>query len=192
MSTSDHDPQPAPKVSDSPADDFRRRVSDARDPSDEREVPLWKGGYSGKAMLGTWILLALISVGLLVAAAFYSPLLPLALILILILWLGGGLVYISRRLGVHYQLTNQRFVHERGIVTRRTDRIEVIDIDDVTCTQGPIERLFGIGSIVLSGSDRTHPTLSMIGIADCRDVATLIDDTRRQERRRRSLHIEAI
>ncbi len=158
---------------------------DDYDPEEE----LWTGGYSGKAMVGTWILIGLVSIGLMAASLFLSP---LALIAIPIIWVIGGLVYAWRRMGVHYQLTSQRFIHQVGILTRKTDRIEVIDLDDVSFTQGPVQRIFGVGKIVLTGSDRTHPTLAMIGSADVKEVAGLIDDVRRQERRRRSLHIEAI
>ncbi len=153
------------------------------------EQELWVGGYSGKAMVGTWMLIGLISVALVVAGIMIA--IPI-LIAIPFIWLFGGLVYAWRRLSVSYQLTSQRFIHQVGILTRKTDRIEVIDLDDVSFTQGPIERILGVGTIVLTGSDRTHPTLSMIGIADVKEVAGLIDDVRRQERRRRSLHIEAI
>ena len=134
-----------------------------------------------------------ISIGLLIVPFVVAQLtFPIALGSILLMWVFGGLRYAWRRLGVHYQLTTQRFIHQTGILTRQTDRIEVIDIDDVSFTQGPVERVFGVGTIQLTGSDRTHPTLSMIGIGDVKDIAGLIDDIRRKERRRRSLHIEAI
>lgn len=155
---------------------------------DDPERELWSGGYSGKAMIGTWILIGLISIGLVAAGIAFPPI----LIGIPVIWIIGGVVYAARRLGVHYQLTSQRFIHQTGILTRKTDRIEVIDLDDVSFSQGPIQRILGVGTIVLTGSDRTHPTLSMIGIANVKEVAGLIDDVRRQERRRRSLHIEAI
>jgi membrane protein YdbS with pleckstrin-like domain len=93
---------------------------------------------------------------------------------------------------VHYELTSQRFIHQTGILTRATDRIEVIDIDDVSFTQGPVQRMLGVGRITVTSSDRSHPLLHMIGIGDVKSVAGLIDDVRRKERRRRSLHIEAI
>jgi membrane protein YdbS with pleckstrin-like domain len=174
---------------------FREQVSSKQsaDDDDDQERKLWSGGYSGKAMVGTWILLVIVGLALLILPFFVPAIpFPVALGLVLLAWVIGGLIYAYRRLAVHYELTDQRFVHQTGLLTRRTDRIEVIDIDDVTCTQGPVQRAFGVGTIVLTGSDRSHPTLSMIGIAGVRDVASLIDDTRRKERRRRSLHIEAI
>ena len=48
--------------------------------------------------------------------------------------------------------------------TRTTDRIEVIDIDDVTFRQGMVERALGVGTIVIESSDRTHPRLVLAGI----------------------------
>lgn len=173
---------------------FRKQVaSKSTDLDDDQEGDLWSGGYSPKAMVGTWILMAGISIALLVVPFFVAQFsFPIALGLILLMWVFGGLRYGWRRLGVHYQLTTQRFIHQTGILTRKTDRIEVIDIDDVSFAQGPVERVFGVGTIQLTGSDRTHPTLSMIGIGEVKEVAGLIDDVRRKERRRRSLHIEAI
>ena len=179
----------------SPASDFRRRVADQQSISEdaEAEQEVWHGGYSPKAMFGTWCSLAFVSVAMLVGSFLADPgLLPYTFAAVLLLWAAGGLIYAWRRFGYHYELTTQRFVHQTGIITRRTDRIEVIDIDDVSFSQGPIERIFSIGTIVLTSSDRSHPVLSMIGIADVKRVAGLIDDIRRQERRRRSLHIEAI
>lgn len=194
-----NDPPPAPEtlaneVAKEPtaAEKFRENMeakkSSVEDYDPEEE--LWVGGYSGKAMVGTWIGVGLVSIAIVVGTIAFA--FPWLLIAIPVIWIIAGLEYARRRLGVHYQLTSQRFIHQVGILTRKTDRIEVIDLDDVSFTQGPVERIFGVGTIVLTGSDRTHPTLSMIGIANVKDVAGLIDDVRRQERRRRSLHIEAI
>ena len=160
---------------------------------DEEETQLWQGGYSPKAMVGTWIAIAMLSVALLVLPFFIEPLTVLMAIgAILLIWVIAGLRYAYRRLGYHYELTTQRFIHQSGLLSRQTDRIEVIDIDDVSFNQGPIQRIFGVGTIDLTGSDRTHPRLMMHGIAGVREVSGLIDDTRRKERKRRSLHIESI
>lgn len=111
---------------------------------------------------------------------------------IVIWWLITIGTYLYRRVGMHYELTTQRFVHQAGILMRTTDRIEVIDIDDVSFTQGIIQRMLGVGKIRITGSDRTHPELVLYGIDKVPEIASLIDDVRREERRRRSLHIESI
>lgn len=189
----------AEKVTQTPpqnaADKFREQVQSTQETVDdyEPEEELWEGGYSAKAMVGTWLMLAIGSVALLILPLFVDFLaFIVSLGVIVVGWLVGAIVYGWRRFGVHYELTSQRFIHQTGILTRNTDRIEVIDIDDVSFTQGPVQRMLGVGRITITSSDRSHPLLDMIGIADVKSVAGLIDDVRRKERRRRSLHIEAI
>jgi membrane protein YdbS with pleckstrin-like domain len=156
------------------------------------EDEVWSGSYSKKAMLGFWIGGSVLSVALPIAAAMLGlgsagwTWLMIAILLMWVLLIGG---YFYRRLGVHYTLTTQRFLHETGLLWRRTDRIELIDIDDVTFKQGPIERMMKIGTIHIVSSDKTDPEIDLPGIDDVKRVAGLIDDLRRQERRRRGLHI---
>ena len=116
----------------------------------------------------------------------------IVLLVLAVLWVGLVLMYFYRKLNVRYQLTTQRFIHRSGILTRVSNRIEVIDIDDVTYHQGLIERMFNVGSVQLVSSDRTHPELWLRGIDNVKEVADQIDDLRRKERRRRGLHIESI
>lgn len=184
-----------PLHEESAASKFRQQIASRQAGLDDYdpEEQIWSGGYSPKAMIGTWIVISLVSMVLLVLPWFIEQLtIWLALILVAAIWFVAALRYAWRRLGVHYELTTQRFIHQTGIFTRDTDRIEVIDIDDVSFTQGPIQRMFDVGTIRVTSSDRSHPSLSMLGISDVKAVAGLIDDIRRKERRKRSLHIESI
>jgi hypothetical protein len=67
----------------------------------------------------------------------------------------------------------------------------VIDIDDVTYVQGVIQRMLGVGKVQLRSKDRSHPQLILAGIDQVQRVSGMIDDVRRKERRKRSLHIDA-
>lgn len=190
-------PEPSPErlAEETAATKFRQKIAShqAELQDYDAEENLWTGGYSPRAMFGTWALMGLVTLALLAGAVMIEQLSwTLAIGLIILMWLLAICLYASRRLGVHYQLTTQRFIHRVGLLTRQTDRIEVIDIDDVSFTQGPIERVMGVGTIVITSSDRSHPELTMIGIEKVAEVAGLIDDIRRKERRKRSLHIEAI
>lgn len=163
--------------------------------SNDVEEELWQGGFSAKAMVGTWLACALLTAALSVAGFMLAVTGVGAVVvslLICLLWIYALGYYVYRRLGVHYKLTNQRFLHVSGILLRVTDRIEVIDIDDVTFRQGLVERTFGVGTVVLASSDRTHPQLVLPGIDEVHRIAGLIDDVRRKERRRRGIHIEQI
>lgn len=181
--------------SESAKERFQRHAQEHREGAlaEEAEEQLWEGGYSPKAMVGTWLLCLLLTVAAIVATVMV-PELPwlVTLVAIVVLWVIVAAVYAARRWGVHYQLTTQRFIHQTGLLSRRTDRIEVIDINDVSYEQGPVQRMLGIGSIRIDSSDQSHPVLSMRGISDVHRVAGLIDDIRRKERRRRSLHIESV
>ncbi len=166
----------------------------ARQPAETQEQKLWQGGYSGKDMYETWLLYAVISIGLLVLSlwAQTSWVSWASAVVIVLLWLYGTLVVAYRKLSVSYRLTTRRFFHEKGILRRVTDRIELIDIDDITVEQSIIDRLVGVGTIKITSSDRTHPELVLRGIKDARRVADLMDNARLEERRRRAVHLEAI
>jgi membrane protein YdbS with pleckstrin-like domain len=174
---------------------FQAAAQERRNGPDEPEQELWKGSYSSRAMIGLWILggvatLALLAAGIALHLAKTGWIAILATMLVLWLWL--LVVYTRRRLGVRYRLTSQRFFHESGILRHVIDRVEIIDVDDVTCTQGPVERMLGIGTVRISSSDRSHPELVVRGIEDVNRVSGLIDDARRRERIRRGLHIEQV
>lgn len=157
------------------------------------EHDVWEGSYSPKAMVGWWIAAGVLTIAAVVLGViFLGPHLIWVMLGILVVWALLVARYLFRRFGVHYYLTSQRFIHETGILWRRTDRIELIDIDDVTFRQGPIERMFNVGTIHLSSSDKTHPEMDLPGIEGVKSVADQIDDLRRRERRRRGLHIEAV
>jgi membrane protein YdbS with pleckstrin-like domain len=159
------------------------------------EVKLWEGTYSKFAMIGAWVGAAVVSLASVVIGLF-GALSGGAWLAIVganaALWLALVARYFYLRFSRHYTLTNQRFTHMRGLLWRQTDRIETIDIDDVAFNQGPIERMFGIGTVRITSSDQSHPELSLPGIENVQTVAASIDDARRNERRRRGLYIESV
>lgn len=190
-------PGPAPESDpDAEAPSPRERFEGAgRRGDDDSEQELWAGTYCGKAMISAWALSGAITVVLLVVAVvFWSSWYVgiIALALIPCLWLYQYLVMVFRKMDVRYRLTTHRFFHESGILRRKQDLIEVIDIDDITCDQSLLERLVGVGSIHISSSDKTHPELTIYGIEDCKSVSEIMERARHDERRRRGLHIEHI
>jgi membrane protein YdbS with pleckstrin-like domain len=175
-------------------------------------------------MTGWAILAALLTVAGLVAAVFAGGT-PLAWIVLVVaamaVWGTLGLTVLYRKLTVGYRLTTFRLFHESGLLQRARDRIEVIDIDDVTLSQGPIDRLLNVGTIHIIASDESlkqkaiddlrskgkqvkdvkdqvqdvkdiDGRLDMPGISDVRKVADLIDNTRRAERNRRGVYMENV
>ncbi|HEY3395492.1 MAG TPA: PH domain-containing protein [Lacipirellulaceae bacterium] len=157
------------------------------------EEELWTGTYSPKAMVGPAIALGVLTVvALVVGGLAFPPALIFVGLGAVVLWAIFGLVLLYRRMTVRYRLTTFRFFHETGLLSRTRNRVEVIDINDVTLSQGLIERMFDVGTIHIQSSDVTHPDLHLVGIENVREITDLIDNTRRAERQRRGLFMENI
>jgi membrane protein YdbS with pleckstrin-like domain len=173
---------------------YQEAIASKRGVADAPEQDIWQGTYSPKAMLGPLVGTAAISIVAIIVGVFVpGPMTWIAVAgLIVLAWAALGLCVLYRRMSVHYRLTNHRFFHERGILSRTVDRIELIDVDDITVVQGLFERMFGVGTMKITSSDRTSPELVVPGIADVRDVAARLDALRRADRMRRGLSIESI
>ncbi|HIQ23172.1 MAG TPA: zinc-ribbon domain-containing protein [Planctomycetes bacterium] len=193
-------PESAPSGPAATGVDRLREALDRRDTANDQEELLWEGGYSAKDLVGTWFLLAIASVGLVVLAIWLTTATDVSwkviwgtlCVVLLAAWGWPGLLVLYRKLSVRYRLTTQRFFHEKGILRHVTDRIEVIDMDDISYVQTLIQRFFNVGTIHITSSDRSHPTLTIRGIEEVQKVSAMMDQARRQERIRRGLHIEAV
>ncbi len=179
-------------------DSVARRMGSKPAPGEEGDFPeheIWRGSYAAKGMVHLWLAAALVTLVLPVAAVVLRVDATIGIAIALLvsgLWgvLSGLLLF--RKLAVRYVLTSERLLHEWGILTRYTHRIELIDIDDVSLRQSILERLISVGTIAIHSSDRTDPLLVMPGIDPAPRVAALIDDARRAERMRRGLYVESI
>ena len=112
--------------------------------------------------------------------------------LLVSVWAAWLLTMLYHKLSRHYVITTQRIKHRAGVFVRRVDRVEMIDVDDVTYRQGVVQSILGVGDIQIISSDSTHPKLTMRGLANVSRIADQIDDARRAERLKRGLHVEMI
>jgi membrane protein YdbS with pleckstrin-like domain len=155
-----------------------------RSVADVPEETLWEGRYSPKAMLGSVALAAVATIALVAGGLYFQNwIVPVGIAVVL--WMVVVAILAQRRLGIHYKMTNQMFYDRRGVMTRTINRIEAIDIDDVTWQQGLLDRVTGVGDIKISSRDRTDPVFWVRGIENVEQVAHLIDKARRAERLRR-------
>jgi hypothetical protein len=186
---------PADEISSTPAGAFQQVAATRREEKDKPEEELWRGGYSPKAMIGSWVISGAVSLVLVLIGLFWVRDVTLWLLLVLAMlvpWIYSVCVLTYRRMSVHYALSTQRFVHERGVLRRVNDRIELLDVDDITFEQTLWDRMVGVGTLRIASHDRTDPELVLPGIEDIKRVAGLFDDARLAERRRRGLHVEQI
>jgi membrane protein YdbS with pleckstrin-like domain len=162
---------------------------------EDPEEALWEGSYSKLDMIGYWLAAGAITLGAVIwgfVGKWEGRTWAIVLALVAAMWIALLLRLVYLQLSVRYKLTSQRFIHERGLLWRQQDRIETIDIDDVTVRQGPVQRMLGIGTVRIVSSDQSTPEFLLVGIEDVRKIAAMIDDIRRKERRKRGVHIESV
>ncbi len=87
------------------------------------------------------------------------------------------------RLSIRYRLSTHRLFRDRGLVVRHHSEIELMRVDDVEVTRGPLGWLLGYGTVTLLTSDTTDPRLDLAGVEDPLQVKEQI---RSQVRKRRS------
>ena len=187
-------PNPSPPTG--ATSQFRNQMTAGLTDANDPHHVLWEGRYSMKAMAGVWVGLALLTVAALIAHILWLRSNGTAWMIfgatVVIVWAYAYMVYLGRHWGVRYQLTTQRFFHETGVFRHVSDRIEVIAMDDITVTQGPLDRLFGTGQIRILSGDHASPDFVIVGVVDVKRVAEIMDEARRAERNRRGVRVESI
>jgi hypothetical protein len=87
----------------------------------------------------------------------------------------AALVYWLRTVSSHVRLTNQRLVVRSGILTVRTESIELYRVNDIVVEEPLGERMLGYGRLILISSDRSEPRLVLRGL---KGPAALADQLR--------------
>ncbi|NUN47696.1 MAG: PH domain-containing protein [Candidatus Brocadiae bacterium] len=179
--------------------DSSRPAEALTEPSKESE--LWTGRYSPRSLGGAFLLAGAWFVGLWIAYFLLSGrdswfhgrgwfvwvfvvLSPIPL-----LWAGSTALW--RRMTLRYRLTTQRFFVQRGLIGRDVEELELIRVDDVSTSQGIIERIFNVGTVTIISTDATHPRLEVPGIASPVELKEKIRALMK-EVRKRSVHFEQL
>ena len=150
-----------------------RNVDVYRDPRHEKQV--WQGRPAWRSYYGLWATWALLSAAALGAAYKWRVPDSLAVKLAWLLVLGTGVAILVREalfvLSLRYRLTTQRLFIHRGLITRTTDQMELIRVDDVRLRQGVVDRLVNTGDVEVMGSDETDETVTLQSISEPAEVA---------------------
>ena len=76
--------------------------------------------------------------------------------------------------GHRYRVTNQRIVVESGVLTKRLDEIDMRLVEDIEFQQTLLERLLGIGQLVVLSADKKMRSFRLLGVEKPRDIRELI------------------
>lgn len=111
--------------------------------------------------------------------------------LIVLVTLGLALLYFQlKSQAVHYRITTQRVVIERGLLSKRMDQLDVYRIVDFSIEIPFSQRLLGTGNLVLKAMDSTTPEVQLLALKT--DVRALYENLRRAteiERKRRGVRV---
>jgi membrane protein YdbS with pleckstrin-like domain len=69
-----------------------------------------------------------------------------------------------------FKITNYRIDFEHGLITTNIDTLELWHVNDVRMRQGPLDKLFGVGSIHITSDDRSTPELELRSVSDPRPL----------------------
>jgi membrane protein YdbS with pleckstrin-like domain len=131
------------------------------------ERTLWKGPSSPVINVGAFllcILALLLEVALLIAFWGMGSLVRYGLLGVMLVPLGVGLwKWFENRCRV-YEVTSQRIKISQGVLSVRTDELELYRVKDITTEQPLTLRVFGLANIILTTNDTTTPTLVLEAI----------------------------
>lgn len=85
------------------------------------------------------------------------------------------IVFMKNRFTI-YELTNDRFFDQTGVLFQRTNQLELIRIRDYEVTRSLIQRIFGKGNLTLITRDESTPVVVLRWISDPEEAAEIIRD----------------
>jgi len=94
--------------------------------------------------------------------------------------------------GSRYRLTTQRLFYDQGILTRVTDQLELIRVDDVRLRQGIVDRIVDTGDVEVMGTDATDTRLVLQAVSEPSVVAEHVRRHVRNARGRQTLFVESV
>jgi len=126
-----------------------------------------------KSFWGLYLTLAVVG-GLIWVVGFYANRLPVSratLVLIGLAPLLIGLLYSWLvRLSTEYRLFPESLEVESGIISRRIENIQLFRVRDLGLAQSILNRLAGVGDIIVTSTDQSAPHYRVRGVEDPRDV----------------------
>jgi len=120
----------------------------------EAEQTVWEGRPSQVTNLGLYLL------------CFIT--FPLVIPIFIALWKWLEVRFFT------YELTTERLRQTHGVLSKRTDELELYRVKDIALEQPFFLRMFGLANVLLETSDKTTPRVTIHGIRDAQELANTI------------------
>jgi membrane protein YdbS with pleckstrin-like domain len=167
----------------------------------EGEEVVWEATYSLRNFLGRLIAWSAITVAWLVLAIYtwgYNHnglLVPTVIsgVILAIFWVALVSRILQAKMGHYYRLTTRRLFISTGVIRRERDQMELLRVKDVFTKQTSLlERMLGLGTVVVVADEKTLPTYYLPGVADPKRVMDLVWHHARAEQDQRNVRVEGV
>src|SRR4051794_23889719 len=145
--------------------------------ADDREEVYYQGSPMVRGNLGKIFFWALFGLALIAAPVVYyfvtNPRhFPIWWVSALFVVAGLIMLFIPYLIvkSVRYRITNYRIDFERGIFGKKIDTLELWHVEDIRFDQSFVDRLMGVGNLLVVSSDETTPQLHMHGLPNPRPL----------------------
>jgi membrane protein YdbS with pleckstrin-like domain len=90
-----------------------------------------------------------------------------------------------------YHITTERIEVEQGCIAKRVDNLDLFRARDITLSVGVLDRIMGIGNVVVMSTDATNQVLTLAGLPRARHIYDrLKQELNRADRERGVVHVE--
>ena len=140
------------------------RSSGPHSPADDDELIYYQGSPLLRGELGlvfTWFGIGLVFIALPILLTYFEVNFPWWLWLSLVVGIALILfpaLWVKRH---RYKITNYRIDYEFGLISSNIDTLELWHVNDIHMRQGPIDLLFGVGTIRIDADDKSTPHLEL-------------------------------
>jgi len=119
--------------------------------SETQEQIVWEGSQSQVLNFGIFISMGIVSLVIVVLSLMFFPLAAALVILPLIYIFIKWLIVRNHR----YKVTTERIFYTTGIFSKKTEALELYRVRDVDMYEPFWQRLFKLGNVALTTSDKT-------------------------------------
>lgn len=91
-----------------------------------------------------------------------------------------------------YSITEDRLFRETGLLNLREEELLLYRVRDLTLTRSLWQRIFGVGTITVTSSDKTTPSLEIKNIKKSKDIKELIHSKVEEAKRAKSMRTTEI
>ena len=157
-------------------------------PNESQETLVWRGTPSQWTNFGSYLFCLILAAMIVAAYFFVSPATPQPLILVglVVPFLWAVSCWIGTRCH-RYEITSERAKITTGLLSRRTNEIELYRVRDYSVVEPFWLRLVGCGDVILVTADRTTPNFVLHAVPRAQGLKDQIRTHTERMRQRRGV-----